>query len=102
MINIFNAQEGQSIADLVLNTYGSLNLSKKFISDNGLTDLNVLARTGDQYVYDTEFIDNETLFATVMDNKLIFRTGIYEMPPVYVACEDSTILQTEDDKLFLK
>lgn len=101
MIATFQAHQGQCLSDLVLNTYGTLNMRGKFISDNKLTDLNRLAATGDSYIFDTEFIDDQSLFFFMRDKELIFRTGI-ESIINFIGCEDGSILQAENDKLFVR
>jgi len=71
---------GATILDIVLNTYLSLDLLPKFVEDNGITNLNIVAGGDEVYIYDTDFISNEFMSADVLRNKLKFSTGDYYIP----------------------
>jgi len=60
MLNIYG-KYGQSMYDLCLMAYGTLDLFVKFCADNNITDVNYLAKSGDVFIYDQSLVVDEGL-----------------------------------------
>lgn len=58
---IYIAVTGQSLYDVCLITYGSLDFLLKLANDNGITDLNNTALTGIAFSYDSSLIANQAI-----------------------------------------
>ena len=89
---------GATILDMVLNTYLSLDLLPKFVEDNGIDNLNLVAGGDEVYIYDTDFVSNEFMSIEVLRNSLKFTTGSYTIPNALLTDED--YLLTESDEIF--
>lgn len=76
MLTSFKVIEGQSVYDLVLNTYGTLNLLGKLIVDNDIDDINALTVTGQVVWYDDLLIADYNLFNSIQQNNTKLRTGV--------------------------
>ena len=107
MLKEFRPPEGASILDVVLNTYTSMNLLPKFLKDNGITNMDAKAETGDVFVYDTDFVENDFLHDEILKNDYKFRTN--DLPYVnandnsrhFLLTENGLILRTETKKNIL-
>ena len=65
----FNAIYGQSIWDVILNTYGSFDNSVKMIKDNSLSSINIVPSTQQPFIWDSNLnadvaINDNNIFAT--------------------------------------
>ena len=60
----YKAIEGQSLFDIVLNTYGAIEYIYKLIKDNGIENLNYIVKSGDEFLYDGDLITDTTIFTT--------------------------------------
>lgn len=89
----FKVISGQSVFDLLLNTYGTINLLGKLITDNNWTDLSTLTTTGQVIYYDDELIADYNLFDSIQQNNTKFRTGVAEE---FRITDNNVILQTDD------
>lgn len=94
MLVVFKAIAGQSIDDVVLNTYGTVNLRGKLISDNGVDNINGITATGDEFVFDTDFIADQNMYDQIVANRLFFRTGIAQR--FLILDNENLVLQTEE------
>ena len=61
MISTYTAVTGQSLYDVCLIVYGTLDLLLKLATDNGIADLNSIALTGTTFTYDNTLIANPVL-----------------------------------------
>lgn len=71
----FRAPEGSNIFDLVLNTYTSLDMLPKFIKDNNITNLNMISKVGDIFIYETDLIINKIMIDRISRDRLLFTTS---------------------------
>lgn len=97
--------QGCTIFDVVLELYLSLNMLPKLISDNNITDLNVLTYTGQTFKYDTDFVFNETMSDEILKKNYKFSTGELkvfnnQILGDYLLIENSEILKDESNNLF--
>jgi len=97
--------QGCTIFDVVLELYLSLNMLPKLISDNNITDLNVLTFTGQIFKYDTDFIFNEIMSEEISKKNYKFSTGELkvfnnQILGDYILIENSEILKDESNQLF--
>ena len=58
---IVTAQNGQSLYDLCLQTYGALDYLVKLATDNGFDDLNQYPSPGQQLNYDVLLVTNQAI-----------------------------------------
>ena len=58
----YKAIEGQSLFDIVLNTYGAIEYIYKLIKDNNIENLNYKVKSGDVFVYDSDMVTDTTIF----------------------------------------
>ena len=98
--------ENSNIFDLVLNTYVSLNLIPKFIFENNILDINENTKVGDIFIFDSDFIFDETIFNKIVQNDLKFitsykRNGLKASFENYLLTENSDILSSESNSFFL-
>lgn len=99
-------EQGCTIFDVVLQLYLSLNMLPKLILDNNITDLNTLTTTGQSFVYDTEFIDNEQMAQEITKKKYNFKTSDLKIRNNsiigdFLLIESAEILQDEANNLFI-
>ena len=99
-------QEGCTIFDVVLELYLSLNLLPKLVIDNNITDLNLITTTGQNFVYDTDFVANERMSEEIMKKNYKFRTSEAKktnsvVTENYLLIENSEILQNEVNEFFI-
>lgn len=52
MIQTFNAINGQSMYDVCLNTYGTLDLMYKLLQDNNIDNIGITPASGQAFLYD--------------------------------------------------
>ncbi len=97
--------EGSTIFDIVLNTYMSLNAIPRFIADNGITDLGMITTAGQQFIFNTDAVEDEILSLDVLRNGYNFNTGKFfiskRKAENYLLIENKEILKTESNNLFL-
>jgi hypothetical protein len=99
-------EQGCTIFDVVLQLYLTLNMLPKLILDNHITDLNTLTTTGQSFVYDTEFIDNEQMAQEITKKNYKFKTSDLKIRNNsiigdYLLIESAEILQDEANNLFI-
>ena len=68
------ALAGQNIYDLVLSTYGTLDLLNKFIADNNIVELD-MQFSGQNYVYDTTLVQRQVRNQYNAANNIVYSTG---------------------------
>ena len=106
MIIEFIPPKNASIFDIVLNTYGSMDLLGKLISDNKITDVNMLAKGNEVFSIDYSKIKNYELFLYFKNNNVQLVTGdslIQTIIPEedYLTTEQPDVLETDDNDLFI-
>jgi hypothetical protein len=71
----FTAVSGQSILDVCLNCYGSLDLLYKMIQDSGVENANVIPVSGQKYTYDDELVTDVNVFQRMTLSGVIYATN---------------------------
>lgn len=99
MIAEVTYRENQSVYDLCLQVYGTLDLLVKFCTDNDITDMSA-ALTKKTYTYDTSLVKYQ-------GNNKIFVTALPVTPPPtttsYMLTESGSFILTENgDKIILE
>ncbi len=69
-INVYTAVQGQSIFDVCLNTYGSLDFLYKLVQDNTFGSINNTPYSGQNFNYDTNYIVDQVISAGFKQTKL--------------------------------
>jgi hypothetical protein len=106
MILTFQPPKDASVFDIVINTYGTLDLIGKFTQDNKIDDLSVLADGLTSYQYDFDSIENYNDYFKVQENHYKYVTGqkfIVEavLPLNYLLTEADIIIANEQANLFI-
>lgn len=76
----YKAIEGQSLFDIVLNTYGAIEYIYKLIKDNGIENINYIVKSGDEFLYDGDLITDTTIFTTTTLSWVRYATAY--IPPI--------------------
>lgn len=71
----FNAFNGQSLLDVCLNTYGSLDYLLKLVQDNGIANVNVVPVSGQAFVYDDSLVIDQSTLQQTTAAGIIYCTG---------------------------
>lgn len=74
-MNIYSAVTGQSLYDVCLNTYGTLDLLLKLIMDNNIENINVYPYSGQSFSYDPSLIVNQTTSTIAQLSGIKYATG---------------------------
>jgi hypothetical protein len=97
--------EGCTLFDAVLNVYLSLNLIPQFILDNDIKDLDIVTTAGQEFIFETDLIQDEFLSRDVIVNDYKFNTGkLFVNTAVqanFLLIESGEILQTDANEFFL-
>lgn len=80
----FNSIAGQSLIDVCLNTYGSLDFFAKLVQENGIEDLDALPASGTIFLYDKQQVIDQQVNRVVTLGKVRFATG-YILPALLVS-----------------
>lgn len=70
----YRALEGQSLYDVCLNTYGTLNLLSRLMVENGVERTDLVIKTGDEFTWDDDFVFD----VLVLRKKETYFTGFNE------------------------
>jgi len=103
MTLFYTPPEGCTIYDLVLNGYTSLNLMSKFIRDNNIEHIDIITTAGQTFQYESDLIYDFFIFDEIVNNDYKFCTGkgLSQDATNYLLIENTDILSTEGDNLFL-
>ncbi|MFB6456581.1 hypothetical protein ACE38W_15020 [Chitinophaga sp. Hz27] len=75
-IKIFIAVSGQSILDVCLNCYGTLDYLLKLIIDSGYEDINMVPVSGQTFLYDDSLVVDTNVFKQTTLSGVFFATNI--------------------------
>ena len=76
-IGKIKALAGQNIYDLVLSTYGTLDLLNKFVSDNSIAEIN-MQFSGQIYSFDTSLVQRQVRNQYNSANDIVYSTGFVQ------------------------
>lgn len=71
----YNAQEGQTLFDVCLNTYGTLDLLSKLLIDNNISNIDVVLTSGQEFTWDETLSVNSNANVVTIVNTNLFSTG---------------------------
>lgn len=71
----FTSVYGQSILDVCLNCYGSLDLLYKIIQDSGVENANAIPLSGQKYTYDDELVTDANVYRQMTLSGVIYATN---------------------------
>jgi len=86
-IQTFTAVAGQSIYDVCLNTYGSLNLLYKLIQDNNVNSVNDEIASRQLFLYDDELVIDQGLSLSFAQNRLKYATEVGKLGSTFYIIE---------------
>lgn len=75
----FNAVDGQSLYDVCLNTYGSLDFMYKLLQDNGIRNVKDDVVTGQIFTWDDSLVINQQINQAFAASGIFYATDLY--PP---------------------
>lgn len=93
----YNAEKGQTLTDICLNTYGTLDYYYKLIQDNNTepikSDLALNAdhvpTSGEAFVYDETLIFDNAISQTITLNNIRYSTGVGENGNTYYIIQNT-------------
>jgi hypothetical protein len=71
----YNSVNGQSIWDICLNTYGSIDFMSKLLIDNGIESIDTVLPNAMTWVWDESFSTDQKLNITNTNNNIIYATS---------------------------
>jgi len=72
---IFKAVSGQSLADVCMNTYGSMDYFVKLLQDNNITNANQLPYTGQQFKWDETLVKDGLVQISTANGNIKYATS---------------------------
>lgn len=72
----FYAENGQSLIDVCLNTYGTTDLLYKLLQDNGISDINYTPYSGQPFTYDDSLVINQGVNLLFAQSNIKYATDI--------------------------
>jgi hypothetical protein len=72
---IFKAINGQSLADVCLNTYGSMDYFVKLLQDNNIANANQLPYTGQQFSWDETLVKDSLVQISTANGSIKYATS---------------------------
>lgn len=82
-LKTFTAVYGQSIFDVCLNCYGSLDLLYKLIQDSGVDSVNDIPRSGQKYTYDDALVVDQNVYQRTTLSGIKYATNLGNNGSVY-------------------
>jgi hypothetical protein len=104
----FTAISGQSIWDVCLNTYASLDLVSKLMKDNNFDNLNAKPLSGQSFLFDDTLIPDQNVTSSIDLNRVKYSTSRTNNGSIYSTVEGSvnsaakaggTVIPTTKDKV---
>lgn len=99
---LFNAVEGQSLIDVCLNTYGSLDYMYKLLQDNAVENIDGDVVSGQAFVWDDSLVFNQAVNSWFIYRGRKFATDIKKtLTPdeTFLSTESGVFITTEDGEL---
>lgn len=86
----FNSVSGQSLCDVCVNTYGSMDYFFKLLQDNGITDPNGLAQSNGTFLWDNTLVVDAQNERRILTNNLKFATAYSGTMNTYYVIQTNT------------
>lgn len=87
----YTAVEGQSIYDVCLNTYGSLDFVLKMLQDSGVSDINQSPYSGQIFSFDPEMVVDQGINRQLTVTNTRYATAYSKLGSVYYTVIDSGV-----------
>ena len=87
-MRIYNAIQGQSIYDVCLQTYGSLDYLFKLMQDNAINGLDERVVSGQTFIWDDSFVFNQQINAAFLLSDKLFATMAPPKPVIPIQLGD--------------
>jgi len=71
----FSAISGQTLPDVCMNTYGSMDYFYKLLQDNNIPNANAIPYTGQQFTWDDTLVVDSLVSVTTTNQNIIYATG---------------------------
>lgn len=98
----YNVREGQSVYDLALQLYGSIDFIFKLIQDNiGIQNLDVLGLGAFQVTFDPSLITDQSVANRNSADAIIYITGNNTLPAGGLDTDDAEPIQTDDGEFIV-
>jgi hypothetical protein len=86
-MSTFSGINGQSLFDVCLNTYGSLDYMYKLIQDSGVANINQEVKTQDQFTWDSALVVDQVVNKATTLSGVIFATAATSTNSTYYIVE---------------
>ena len=86
----YQAVYGQSLFDICLQLYGSLDFLYKLIQDSGIDSVNVVPFSGQLFIYDDEQVTDQAIINKNVLGNILYATDIGSNGSVYYIIKQST------------
>lgn len=83
MLRSYKAIEGQSLLDVCLQTYGTLDLLIKLMQDSGIDNVNVKPKSQQVFIYDDTLVFNQGVTNQYLLSNIIYATDAGENGSAY-------------------
>lgn len=80
---IYKSIAGQSIYDVCLQTYGSLDFVFKLMQDNAFTGLDTTVSSGQPFTWDSTLVVNQQLYQQNISNSVLYATDVSALGSVF-------------------
>jgi hypothetical protein len=79
----FYAIKGQTLTDICLNTYGTLDYYYKLLTDNNVPNANYIPTSNELFVYDETLVFDNAINRTTTINNIKYATDLSENGNVF-------------------
>lgn len=79
----YYAINGQSLADICMNTYGTMDYFYKLLTDNDYPNADILPSTGTLFVWDETLVINSQISRTTQINNVRYATAVSDLNSTY-------------------
>lgn len=86
------AVEGQSLYDVCLNTYGTLDLLRRLMDDSGVDNVNHLPFSGQVFLFDPELVVDQALQRSQVVTETRYATAVNKLGGNYYSVIDNGVI----------
>jgi hypothetical protein len=97
----YNAQHGQSIYDLALLLYGSVDFVYKLIQDNAIHSIDSISFGGTKILFDSSLVTDKSVFDRNDTDEIFYVTGIFNPPAGGLMTDDAEPIMTDDGEYII-
>lgn len=97
-MTLFNAVAGQSIFDVCVNTYGSLDYLVKLMQDNGVANVDAPVITNQAFLWDETLVSNQNIQQQIQQSNIVMATKPQSIGAKYFTIvENGALIQPVSD-----